>query len=152
MRFFRRDKPEPTQGEEAALDVAPATAQAAAFVDIMGDLAPQVRLDFTPQSLKALDAFIGATFEGPSASPAPDSLQADVGAYVGEVIRRNIGGTWSADGSLRDVGGEVSQIDSFGKARKRFANGDEDSLAWFYEVVRRHAGSDTGEGPGRGNG
>jgi hypothetical protein len=37
------------------------------------------------------------------------------------------------------VGGAVGSVNPIGKARKRFSNGPEDSLAWFYETVRRHA-------------
>lgn len=104
----------------------------------MAGLAPSLTLDFSPQSLAALDDFISQTFEGPNASPAPGSMQVDVGAYVGEVVRRHVGGRWVEDGSLRDLAGDVAEVHPIGKARKRFANGSQDSLAWFYEVVRRH--------------
>lgn len=154
MRFFRRgsgDGPSDDRGAPRDEPSAPGsdradpaasspwTARAATFVEIMGGLAASLALDYSPESLRALDDFISATFEGPSVSSAPESLQDDVGAYVGEVVRRHIGGRWDEDGSLRDLGGEVTQVHPIGKARKRFANGPEDSLAWFYEVVRRHA-------------
>ena len=43
-------------------------------------------------------------------------------------------------GAAHVVGvGGVERTYPIGKARKRFANGPEDSLAWFYEVVARHA-------------
>jgi hypothetical protein len=148
MRFFRRgdDRPEKRpeeradpQGRSGADQPPPFTAQAETFVTIMSDLAPSLRLDFSPESLAALDGFIASDFDPAGKSPAPDGLQHDVGAYVGEVVRRHVGGRWADDGALVDVGGPVSSVNPIGKARKRFANGPEDSLAWFYETVRRHA-------------
>jgi hypothetical protein len=35
--------------------------------------------------------------------------------------------------------GGVERTFPVGKARKRFGDGPEDNLAWFYEVVARHA-------------
>lgn len=138
MRFFRRGDDQPQQRPESSAP-SPFTGQAATFVTIMADLAPRLALDYSPESLAALDEFIASDFDPPGKAPAPDGLQQDVGAYVGEVVRRHIGGRWAGDGALVDVGGPVSSVNPIGKARKRFANGPEDSLAWFYETVRRHA-------------
>lgn len=147
MSWFRRrdEKREPPgkqqpQAASPSQAGSPFTEQAALFVRLIGDMVPALQLDYSPESLERLDQFISKTFEGPAASPAPDNLQADVGAYVGEVVRRHVGGEWAEDGSVRAVGGEVSQVNPIGKARKRFANGQEDSLAWFYATVVRHAG------------
>jgi hypothetical protein len=142
MRFFRRGDDQPEKRPEASAP-SPFTAQAETFVTIMADLAPTLRLDYSPESLTGLDAFIAGDFDPPGKTPAPDGLQHDVGSYVGEVVRRHVGGRWADDGALVDVGGPVSSVNPIGKARKRFANGPEDSLAWFYETVRRHA---TGSG------
>jgi hypothetical protein len=138
MRLFRRgdDEPEKRSGASAPNQL---PAQAESFVTIMADLVPGLSLDYSPQSLAALDEFIASEFDPEGKDPAPDGLQQDVGAYVGEVVRRHVGGRWADDGALVEVGGPISSVNPIGKARKRFANGAEDSLAWFYETVRRHA-------------
>ena len=82
-----------------------------------------VTLDFSPQSLMIVDQIVETKFrrgkEAKATTPIPFA------AYVGEVIRRNIGGRWV----LRDgvVGLEsIGKIDityPMGKSAKRFKFG-----------------------------
>ena len=114
--------------------------EAATFVEIMRELAPEVQLDYSPASLQSLEEFIASRFDPPGSAFVGESLPVGVGCYLGEVVIRNLGGRWSADGAAHVVGvGGVERTYPIGKARKRFANGPEDSLAWFYEVVARRA-------------
>ena len=62
-----------------------------------------------------------------------------VGAYVGEVLIRNLGGTWivaeeEGEPGVSDGGGLVAF--PLAKARRRFENGHEDSVHDFYEVLK----------------
>jgi hypothetical protein len=118
----------------------PWAAEAAVFVEIMGDLAPEVRLDYSPASLSSLEEFIARQFDPPGSSFFGESLAVGVGAYVGEVVIRNLGGRWEPDGAPVVVGiGRIERTYPVQKAHKRFSNGPADSLAWFYQVVARYA-------------
>jgi len=100
------------------------------------------RADFSPESLREIDRF----FEEQSAggTPKPGSLLANdvgqrifaIGAYTGEVVRRNRGGTWvDADqGPDADINIELHLPDGtccrpVQRAMKRLKNGAEDGIA-----------------------
>ena len=59
-----------------------------------------------------------------------DALQIGAGCYVGEVLRRNVGGTWQADGTLAGLGAIV-ETSPFAKVRA-----GEDLVAYVADVVR----------------
>jgi hypothetical protein len=61
---------------------------------------------------------------------ADDGARLGAGCYVGEVLRRALGGTWQADGTLAGVG-HVSQTKPLAKARA-----GEDLAAYVADVVR----------------
>lgn len=61
---------------------------------------------------------------------ADDAARLGAGCYVGEVLRRQLGGTWTADGTLVGVG-HVAETSPLAKAR----NG-EDLAAYVADVVR----------------
>lgn len=84
-----------------APDVDPAgyTAEAERFATAVSGRSPGLHLDFTPESVARLDTFMAR----PGAMSG-DGYVLGLGCYVGEVIRRNVGGAWVADGSLVEVG------------------------------------------------
>ena len=103
--------------------------------------------DFSPESLKQIDRF----FEEQTANgqPKPGGLLSQqlgarlfgIGAYVGEVIRRQNGGEWQGDDkdpraeinvALRLKSGVVMW--PVQRVMKRFKNGAEDGI-WIYGVV-----------------
>jgi len=115
--------------------------EAETFVSIMRELAPEVRLDYSPKSLDELDAFITKRFEPLGSRRVGDSLIVGVGCYVGEVIIRTIGGHWgSAGGPEVDEIGGVQAVFPLQKAVKRFRNGAVDSLSFYYAAIKKHAG------------
>ena len=59
-----------------------------------------------------------------------EPLAIAAGCYVGEVLRRNIGGTWQADGALAGVG---SVVETFPLAKARAG---EDLTAYVADVLR----------------
>lgn len=69
-----------------------------------------------------------------------DAVVVGFGCYFGETIRRLRGGEWAYDEGrgivLRDVGGRAV-IEPFDKVRRRFRNGDQDSLSLFYLALSR---------------
>jgi hypothetical protein len=140
MPLWRRSGPSPSEQPSPCRD------EAARFVEIMGELAPQLRLDYSPASLETLEEFIAARFDPPGSSYVGEALPIGVGCYVGEVVVRNLGGRWQPDGApvVVDVGGRIKRTYPVQKAHKRFDNGPEDNLAWFYKVVAKYAGITSG--------
>jgi hypothetical protein len=84
-----------------------------------------VALDYTLASVTAIDRLILTGFR-------PDEDEDDIaagvqafGAYLGECVRRNLGGTWRDEDMkgqpvLLDVGPKQERIDSFRAVRQRF--------------------------------
>jgi hypothetical protein len=102
------------------------------------------RANFTPQSLWDVDLFFddhskdGAPQPGGLLSQQMGARLFALGAYVGEVIRRNVGGEWQTDDS--DPQGEInvalkladgSLIWPVQRVMKRLKNGPEDGLAAY---------------------
>src|SRR5690606_16752957 len=103
--------------------------EAGAFLAIMDEMAPQIGLDYSIDSLQRLDQFIADHFEPPGEKFAGDTLLIGVGSYVGEVIIRHLGGHWNDEGKpeINEIG-PVQAIFPIEKAQKRFQNGRTDSL------------------------
>lgn len=89
-----------------------------------------VDFDFTPESVKWLDGFIERTRTGVT---NPAGLTQVLGSYLGEAIRRKYNCTWMQGGSLQCDTGFF--LHPFGKVAKQLANGSEDSIYSFYEVI-----------------
>jgi hypothetical protein len=102
-------------------------------------------LDFSLASLVALDAMLDRLFGRRWPAGRNGRLDAarfgpmiePIGAYVGETLRRSVGGTWGTNdeygpGLLLPSGTWTFPL---AKAEKRFHNGHEDSLALYGEVM-----------------
>jgi hypothetical protein len=124
----------------------PVAASAARFAaDIVATAArvDGVTLDYTPDSLTAVDGMLERFRSERMSSEAIAETLFGFGCYVGEVMARHAGGRWrDADGREVDLfgfpmlvelpGGEV--CNPIGKAFKRVENGTVDSLRYFYQV------------------
>ncbi|CAG0931393.1 hypothetical protein TFLX_02134 [Thermoflexales bacterium] len=114
--------------------------EAQTFVSIMHDLAPALSLDYTAQSIQALEQFIAQTFDPPGSRYVGDSLIIGLGCYVGEVIVRLLGGRWSVEGKPEINGlGQIQAVFPLEKVKKRFQNGSEDSLISYWATVERYS-------------
>lgn len=120
-----------------------APAFAADIVDSSREVAG-VRLDYTPDSLVAVDEILeGFRADGVTSNQVGETLFG-FGCYVGEVFVRNAGGEWRRTEAtpMRDVAGlafvielpDGSYCNPMGKVFKRLDNGPVDSLAYFYRV------------------
>lgn len=106
--------------------------------------------DFSMESLKEIERFFNEHSQ--EGEPVPGGLLSEslgsrmfaLSSYVGEVIRRSIGGEWITDDS--DPNGEINitlQLPSGGliwpgqKVMKRLKNGPEDSIAAYGAVLTR---------------
>jgi hypothetical protein len=115
--------------------------EAGAFLTIMDEMAPQVALDYSVESLQRLDQFISEHFEPPGGKVVGDSLAVGIGCYLGEVIIRHLGGHWNKDGEPAVEGiGPLETVFPLEKVKSRFRNGKQDSLAWYYHALVKKAG------------
>ena len=85
-------------------------------------VAQELELDFSVAS--------GATLQAWLRTNRSDVAVVAAGCYVGEVLRRTVGGTWQADGTLAGVG-RVSETAPLAKARA-----GEDLAAYVGDVLR----------------
>ena len=113
------------------------TNEAETFVAIMANMAPELRLDFSAESINLLEAFIASRFDPPGSQFVGESLPVGVGCYVGETIIRTLGGHWTPAGEIHHIGG-VEKTFPLAKAHKRFQNGPADSLAHYYQTIARY--------------
>jgi hypothetical protein len=101
-------------------------------------------MDFTPASLWQVDFFFEDHAPGGVAKPGgflsknPGPRLFAIGAYIGEVIRRERGGKWAADENDPDgdINIAVHLVDGtillpVQRALKRFANGSEEGIAAY---------------------
>lgn len=98
-------------------------------------------LDYSPSSLKEIDKVIlGFRQSGLTMNEVGETVFV-FGCYVGEVIVRSRGASWTApDEKLQRMGFDLMGVrlkdgtflDPIGKAMKLLRNGSEDSLVYFY--------------------
>jgi hypothetical protein len=100
--------------------------------------------DYSEQSVEQLESFVDRLWD-PNAPPSEaelDSLTKLIGAYLGEVMIRNVGGhwAWSPDRNMpaieTDQGSWAYVLD---KVYKRQVAGSEESLVEFYEAFKTRA-------------
>jgi hypothetical protein len=111
------------------------------------------RANFTPQSLWEIDRFFDENSERGAAKPG-GLLSQDlgqrifaVGSYIGEVVRRTLGGEWIGDDKdpQAEITVELQLVDGtrcwpVQRAMKRFKNGAEDGLAAWGSGIGLHVG------------
>ncbi|WP_260581411.1 hypothetical protein [Sphingopyxis sp. PET50] len=108
------------------------------------------RADFTLASLEEIDRFFdehaphGVARSGGLLSEDVGSRLFAIGSYIGETLRRQLGGDWIGDDedpqaeiniSLKLADGSI--IWPIQRAMKRFRNGPEDSIAAYGAAVSR---------------
>ncbi len=109
--------------------------KAAALAVVMME-AEGLCLDFSIESLDALDSRIEMLRQEGLSSDSVPTVMSAFGFYVGEVIRRTLGrGQWS--GTVEDYRLELGDMvtNPIGKCMKRLDNGASDSVRVFAEVT-----------------
>jgi hypothetical protein len=116
------------------------------FVGLMRDL--DWELDYSEESVQTLEEMIDGQFEDwrpwRSGKVAKKNLPVAslVGAYLGELMIRHLGGHW---GWMPDFDVAAVKLPSGtwtsppAKAQKRFLNGKEDDLAFYYQATKSQA-------------
>ena len=138
MRFFRR---------ETAVDEV--TGKMRRMADLFVGAAAKfgvTSFDYSERSIGDLDDWADRLWDpaGPQPGPAElDSSAKTMGAYLGEVIIRNLGGRWvwvEAEGMSQPAvalpGGGNAMVAN--KAFKRQLNGRDDSFDAFYAAAKEH--------------
>jgi hypothetical protein len=100
-----------------------------------------IEFGFDEQSIQKQDELIKQGWNG----TVPANLETPVtlfGAYLGEAIIHNLGGNWiQSNGSwvveLTAKDGASVKANVFAKVHKRFVNGEGDSLAYFYQGIKK---------------
>lgn len=96
-----------------------------------------IQFDYSEHSLTALDDVISECWSGPPKKM--EVMVAMFGSYLGETIRRQLGGKWAEDEGgyhLIDVSGVDARIDPFSKMRKRFLDGSAESLSSYFAAIK----------------
>jgi hypothetical protein len=149
IKKFLRGNTEPTPPVEEAItlrlpleptpDNAPRLAQK--IVETVSKL-DGITLDYSVESLEALDSRVLAFREqGATSTEMPETLFM-LGCYFGEVLNRHLGGKWFSP-NQHAAGFAVLAIElefglhanPIGKVFKLLENGPEDSTAWLYKVL-----------------
>jgi HEAT repeat protein len=94
----------------------------------------RVKLDYSEEALAVADdlATVFLKFHKEHYIKAAVFL----GSYLGETIIRNLGGKWLSDYSIKKVGKVKGNAHPITRARKRLANGTEDSLVVYYRNLK----------------
>jgi hypothetical protein len=138
------------------LQFAPTPENAAAHAQLAVDAArnvDRVALDYSPQSLAEVDRIIGKFHAQKMRADQIGETVFSFGCYVGEVLVRNLGGTWKnpersflsrlglGNSNMMVVGMPNGIVwNPIGKTFKLLENGKEDSVSYFYDVAVTKAG------------
>lgn len=114
--------------------------EAEIFQSTMSNMLPDILLDYSPESLGYLENFIIGEFDS-GKSQFNQTLATGLGCYLGEVIIRNLGGQWNAEGKpeINKIG-QIVAVFPIDKAIKRFKFGPQESLTFYYQTILRHKG------------
>ena len=116
------------------------------FVRSMRDV--DWELDYSEESIRTLEEMIDHQFadwrpwRNGKAAKKNVPIASLVGAYLGEVMIRHVGGHW---GWMPDFEVAAVKLRSGtwtsppAKAQKRFLNGEEDDLVFYYEALKSQA-------------
>jgi hypothetical protein len=111
------------------------------FVKTAG--APDRKFDFSEDSVKRLDDFVDTLWPKPPSEEELDSLTKLMGAYLGEVMIRTVGGEWRWTDERRVpvlANGTTSAF-VLDKVYRRQTVGPTESLTAFYDAYRSRFGN-----------
>ena len=129
---------ERTSGERAASLAAWSPEAAEAFRSVAAEYG--FELDYSPESLGDVERLIPEKFSGRRGKPKKRwrDMSGTTGAYVAEVILRNIGGAWGFESEFQAGGIQLPSgtwIFPLHKSRKRYEDGPGDDFVSYYAVV-----------------
>jgi hypothetical protein len=139
LTIGRSTDPEPEEGVAPPLE----EVIASAFANLARAVATEHGVELTLEGLEAVESALAESAGDPDDDEiAYWSAVMKLGSFGGELIRTTNGGRWEVvdSGSLpfalsTRFRGEEATVNPLGKAIKRFANGEEDSLVALVNVV-----------------
>jgi hypothetical protein len=131
------EQPTPEEREEFLRGWSPDAAEG--FREVAADMG--FDLDYSPASLARVEELIN-TLPGRKGTPKKQyrELSGVTGAYLAEVILRNVGGEWAWEDELEAGGIRLPSrtfVFPLHKARKRYEDGPGDDLVSYYAVIER---------------
>lgn len=104
--------------------------------DLAKEAKKQLKLEYDSDSVKFLEGFIERTKVNIE-KDYWNGLINSCGAFLGECIIENYGGTWEEDenGNIGVFFDNENVAYPFSKVNKQFENGLEDSIFSFYDVI-----------------
>lgn len=106
-----------------------------------------LELDYSEESVLVADDLISLFFKIRKSHYF--TVARVIGSYLGEVIIANMGGRWSRDITLEKVGAVKGVAQPMLRARRRLANGMQDSLAYYYRSLKLSNMHDTSFASGK---
>jgi hypothetical protein len=95
-----------------------------------------IKLDFDEDSILKLDGLIQQSW--PDEPPKMiDSVIILFGSFLGEAIKNTLGGEWAELDGQWFIRLSDAQINVFNKVKKRLLNGEEDSISYFYRMLKQ---------------
>ena len=100
----------------------------------------EIELDFSEESLDELDLLVDQQWPQPiEDADVLDAIVANWGAYLGQMIIENLGGTWTFRKDLDHASVHFSRLNleafPLHVVRKRFQLGKGESLSGFYQAL-----------------
>lgn len=134
-------EPEPDEGSAPGLE----EVVGSAFARLAQAVASEHQVAPTPEGLETVERALAAGAGDPEEDPlAYWSAVVKLGCFGGELIRASNGGRWMVAGSgslpfalSTSFRGRQATVNPLGKAIKRFANGEEDSLTALVNLICR---------------
>lgn len=93
-----------------------------------------IKPDYSEESLALIDDLITIFFKYHKEHYITAAIF--IGSYLGETIIKNLGGKWLKDFSIKKVGKIKGFAHPITRAKKRLANGTEDSLVRYYRNLK----------------
>lgn len=95
-----------------------------------------VELKFDEESIMKLDDIISSAW--PETPPVQlDSVVLTFGSFLGEAMRQTLGGEWVQTETSYGLKIGDATANVFSKVRKRFLNGMEDSLSYYFASIKK---------------
>ncbi|MCD4783516.1 MAG: HEAT repeat domain-containing protein [Candidatus Eremiobacteraeota bacterium] len=107
--------------------------QAATFIQLT-ERKYGVKLDHSEESLVVADDLITIFLKFHKSHYIKAAVY--IGSYLGEVIIKNLGGKWLKDYSIKNIGNLKGFAHPITRARKRLANGIDDSIVRYYRNLK----------------
>jgi hypothetical protein len=101
-------------------------------------------LDFTPASLQAVENVLAQLHDvletaPPAERPTDQQIETAAkvwGVYVGEVLRRHIGGKWALSEGVLQLEINTAQVYPLRKVQKRLVDGPGDAIPFYFQATK----------------